>query len=844
MNAGIEPDRVRRTLSGHDPKRPARDPVRACGPIGVVPRWTATASMKTSRLASLLLCAFPLAATAAAPVRLTVEEPAGAARAAWPVTSGVPFAPGALRTTDALALRTGDGAAVPLQTDVLARWPDGSIRWLLVDFQTPLAARERRTFSLEAGGPAAPRKSGLNVSTREGRTTLDTGPLRLELDASAFDPFGAVWLDRNGDGRFTDDERVTQPGGGFFVRDAEGRRFASGRAPAQVEVEESGPERACVRATGRHADDRGTLYRYIVRLQVYRGQPYVRCSYTFINDTTEAVMHSVDEIGATLALAPSAGEAGEPRLGGQPAGAGRILQVDESHFERDGKAAGDRAPGWAVVAGKRAGLAAGVREFWQQWPKSIEAGRNSLTLGLCPDFPAGLYDGKPLAEENKLYYALRRGVHTFKVGVAKTHEFWVNVFADAPAPGALESFFAAAGQPLLATCDPGYVAATRVAGEMPAADAKRFLGYDAWLERALLDHLKRRDQGREYGLLNYGDWFGERQVNWGNLEYDLQHGLFMQYLRTGDRRYFDRASQASRHHIDVDVVHAVNDHLKNPWGLPPKVGEIWLHSLNHTGGYFANAPLPVERTYQMGHSSNYGHVWVTGDLDYYHLTGDRRARDVALMCADMMASAMTAKVGTHIRTLGWPTILVLSAYEATGDRRYLEAATRNWHALKEGLDPKRGWVVKLAGDHCLHPAGSTQKERDTIYRDQRCEGNVPFMEGLTLCALARYHRHTGDPEVLRAITIGVDQMIRECWQEDVKTFRYTACPLSNKTSFGLFMLCAEAMAYEAVLTGNAEHRRILREGFRSAIPKGSGDSFGKGLAQMTFFAPHALSALE
>lgn len=160
------------------------------------------------------------------------------------------------------------------------------------------------------------------------------------------------------------------------------------------------------------------------------------------------------------------------------------------------------------------------------------------------------------------------------------------------------------------------------------------------------------------------------------------------------------------------------------------------------------------------------------------------------------------------------------------------------------LDPKRGWVVKLASDHCLHPEGSTRAERDTQYSHLCCQGKVPFMEGPTLCALARYHRHTGDPEVLTAITVGLDQMIRECWQEDVKTFRYTACLLSQKTPYGLFLLSAEAMAYEAQLTGNAEHLRILREGIRSALTRGGGDGFGKNFAQMTIFTPHALSALE
>jgi len=209
-----------------------------------------------------------------------------------------------------------------------------------------------------------------------------------------------------------------------------------------------------------------------------------------------------------------------------------------------------------------------------------------------------------------------------------------------------------------------------------------------------------------------------------------------------------------------------------------------------------------------------------------------------------MASHMPTRYGTHIRALGWPMILVLAAYDATGDEKYLQAAHKNWEVLRENIDWERGWVVRLAGDHCLHPEGSTQEERQTKYRDQRCQGNVPFMEGLTLCALARYHRVTGDPEVLRAITVGIDQMIRECWQEDVKTFRYTACPLSSKTPYCLFMLSTEAMAYEIAQTGNQEHLRILREGIRAAIPEGDGHHFGKNLAQMIFFTPHGLGALE
>ena len=60
-------------------------------------------------------------------VALTVEEPAGVARTAWPVTSGVPIHQGQLQDPQSTALFDAEGAQVPLQTEVLSRWPDGSV---------------------------------------------------------------------------------------------------------------------------------------------------------------------------------------------------------------------------------------------------------------------------------------------------------------------------------------------------------------------------------------------------------------------------------------------------------------------------------------------------------------------------------------------------------------------------------------------------------------------------------------------------------------------------------------------------------------------------------------------
>jgi len=111
-----------------------------------------------------------------------------------------------------------------------------------------------------------------------------------------------------------------------------------------------------------------------------------------------------------------------------------------------------------------------------------------------------------------------------------------------------------------------------------------------------------------------------------------------------------------------------------------------------------------------------------------------------------------------------------------------------------------------------------------------------------LSALAGYHKVTGDPEVLRAISVGIDQMIRECWEEDDKAFRYTACKLSPLT-YSLLPLASQAIAYEIELTKNKEHQRVFQQGMKTAIQKGC-NGYGKSFAQWLHFAPLGLPVLD
>ena len=790
----------------------------------------------------------------AAEVEFKVSEPTGLARSGWPVTSGIPLAAGELADAETTALFDEHGREVPLQTEALARWPDGSVRWLLLDFQVDLDPHETRKYQLRHD-PEVQRDDvadPIAVENSESQIALQTGALRVVLSGDEFRLLDAVWFDRNGDGTFEDTERLTTGAdAGIVLRTPDGEEFRADLARATLAVEQSGPIRACVRIEGRHRSERGEMFGYVVRLHAYRNQPFIKLHYTFINDHQPDLMTKVD----SLELVFRAAGANErvSILDGQHVDSGRLYQVDDRSYEIDGESAGKRAPGWTAVGDSQGGMAVGVREFWQNWPKSLETGSGLLTIGLCPQFPGGLYDDRPIKEECKLYYYLRDGAYSFKIGAARTHELWTVFFDGPPRIDELSEFYRSVDDPLLAQCSPEYVAATRAAGNLPPADHDRYGGYDRWLDGLFQMHLEDRSSVRESGMLNFGDWYNIKWDSWGNLEYDTARCFFQQYLRTGDRRYFDRASEAARHYIDVDVVHAVNEKLLEFGGSARmRPGHVWLHQVGHTGGYYGRyedgkyhdeAPLIMTGPYQVG-MYNWGHQWIGGAFDYYVLTGDRRALDVAVMTSNTIAADCPTRYSDHIRDLGWPFNLVIAAYEATGDKSYLQAADRQWELLKSHLDPELGWQVMLAYGHC--------SEQSTA---GRCRGQNAYMLALTLSGLARYHRITQKAETLQALTIGLDQLIRECWSEQHKTFYLTSCTHTRDNPppalCSVTALAAEAFAYESALTGDDEHRRIFREAFQTMMRAAFESLAAKeqqgqtGYSSMMFhFTPFGLSALE
>ena len=213
-------------------------------------------------------------------VDLTIQEAifddlSGISRQQEPVTVGLPLADSAgIQKTSQLGLA---GASAG-QFRVLGRWPSGNIQWVLVDTLADLAAgKMNNSISLTKGsgnfgGPDLATESATNIK-------ISTGASTFSVRKQKFDLIDKVAVNTHA---------LLRPGastGLVIVGPSPGNTvcpcatvYASANDAASVAViEENGPVRAVIRATGQLKDSTGHSYlRYSVRLHFYRGKARVK----------------------------------------------------------------------------------------------------------------------------------------------------------------------------------------------------------------------------------------------------------------------------------------------------------------------------------------------------------------------------------------------------------------------------------------------------------------------------------------------------------------------------------------------------------------------------------------
>ncbi|MGD0088920.1 MAG: PKD domain-containing protein [Planctomycetota bacterium] len=193
---------------------------------------------------------------------LTVANPEATDKLATVVTSGIPFAQSVLSDANSVSLLR-DGNALPLQTRITAKWPDGSVRWLLCDFQT----------DLPAGGTVA--------------LLLRTGTTNPALSGISIDDQPASLAVNTGSGTFSFNKNELALNGSTFTVVSDGGTYTAAPDAGAWVVEQNGPLKAVVRVDGHWFNGttvlRDNLICFRARLFFYRNSPDAALQLTFRN---------------------------------------------------------------------------------------------------------------------------------------------------------------------------------------------------------------------------------------------------------------------------------------------------------------------------------------------------------------------------------------------------------------------------------------------------------------------------------------------------------------------------------------------------------------------------------
>ena len=290
-----------------------------------------------------------------------------------------------------------------------------------------------------------------------------------------------------------------------------------------------------------------------------------------------------------------------------------------------------------------------------------------------------------------------------------------------------------AAKSVIPVIDRDWVYATKVFQGIPHGGENPFAGIDEECLKAFYHHMKIKAEQREYGFLNWGDWFGERGRNWTNNEYDFAHGLFMLYLRTGNRDVCRWAMIAARHQADVDIIHAYPD--------PMYVGANAQHAVGHTGQAH-KVPSTWSNPFDYHYLGSNGHTWSEGMTEAWLLGGDEIPMESALLLGEHLVNFIAPTLedlGHHERSAGWSITALLGLYRATGEKRYLAAA----RLLVDVALDEQNFEMGGAWPHQL-PADHSNGHKDAF-------GNCPYLVGILTCALQHYYREDPDPAVKKSI---------------------------------------------------------------------------------------------
>lgn len=576
------------------------------------------------------------------------ELPAGGE----PVCFGVPLAKDI--AFDRVWLISPRGEKTPCQFEVTATWANGTPKWVLVDVlfteestegpwhlgldEADLAGQNRQDSTLPMGLHESWRARG--------------GVFQFDFDCSEVRPFKALSM-------IAEENATTVAQSRCVLIDANGReQIASAESILQVEAK--GPVRTTVHATGKFKSV-GNL-RTSIRTSVFQDADLIRLDISlhnpqrarhpgglwdlgddgsiFFRGFSVEIDLLPDNDGQTVVWStvydaqPTSTTCGHWNLY-QDSSGGKHWQ-SQNHVNRDGESTvrqrgytlqlddevlnGLRAePVLEVVAGRlRAQLA--VPGFWQQFPKSIEVRDGRIRVGLFP------------LEFNNLF--------ELQGGERKTHTIWLRFSGESSTPGSL----AWAHRPTIVSpskewcMDAGFLPLLNLSPTPQLSQLDQLFREAVHGPQGILANREKVD---EYGWRNFGDIFADHEeayykgddqlISHYNNQYDMILGFLLQYLRTGERTWWELGDALARHVVDIDLYHTTEDKAAY------NGGHFWLtdhylHARTSTHRTYSRKNVPTNAPYGGGPGAE--HNFTSGLWLHYQLTGNVQSKEAVLQLAN------------------------------------------------------------------------------------------------------------------------------------------------------------------------------------------------------------------
>ncbi|HWL51796.1 MAG TPA: hypothetical protein VNQ90_05140 [Chthoniobacteraceae bacterium] len=682
---------------------------------------------------------------AAGRVEVAVREEAGVARTRGEVSFGFPLPAGTLYDPGHVSVEE-NGRSIPATVQTTVLWPDGSIRWVLIAFHDRFEPRENKVYTVAYGEkPAQPETPPLLREERE-RFVVETGRLHAVVSKQRGSLLEEIAIDGVPTG-------ITLPEGVFF-EDEHGQRYSTRQARLlRAGVEEHGRDKVTLRLEGEYATSKGEgKLRFVSRLTFYRGGARVLLTHTHLNTHLENEFFDLRRLSlplemprAAATVSTLAGNAETPadakRIDAQGSLLFRQETEDRSTLRTEKETiTSKRSSGVFAIEGERLRFSGGIVDSWQRWPKGFSVEGKELRIDLLPPYEKAFEETLP----PHLRYPFCEGFYRMKWGMSFTERVWLDFSGET----SLSELAGAVQKPLVAVLPAGWYVQTRAFGDIAVGSDERHRQWDAFFEKSFRAHLARREAQREYGFLNYGDWFGERARNWGNNEYDTAHAFFSQFCRTGETDYFRAALAAARHQADVDLVHAYPD--------PATVGAQVIHGVGHTGSSSHRVDYGTwSNPMRLSAVATNGHTWAEGLIEAWYLTGDAPVMEAALTLGEHIAwvAAPRFRMAAHApRYGGWALRAIMAIQQATLDPLYLEAATKLARESTREQHPGGGWFWQ-------RPTEPGVYHRDAA-EEAKAPGMTVFQSGILLGGWKEYHRVTHDPEVEPAMKAAAGLLFR------------------------------------------------------------------------------------